>query len=126
MSDFITERARALARAAEERRARNVIALDLRELTTLCDYFVICHGQSRAHVRAIAQELGEFVKREKIPLLHREGSHETQWIILDCGDVIVHVFGEETRGFYDLEGLWSDATVAYEGLREEGSDGDDV
>lgn len=124
MNDFIAERVLALAKTAEKRRARRVIALDLRELTTLCDYFLICHGQSRAHVRAIAQELQEYVKREKIPLLHVEGSHDTQWMIIDCGDVIVHVFGEEAREFYDLEGLWGDAPLTYEGS-EEDSDSDD-
>ena len=92
----------------------------MRPLTSLCDYFVICHGQSRAHLGAIMEELTQRVKRDKMPLLHVEGTQHGQWIIVDCGDVIVHVFSEQARTFYDLEGLWSEAPVAYQGSPEDG------
>jgi ribosome-associated protein len=113
LGDPMVDRALAVARAAEDKRAVDTVVLDLRGLTVMCDFFVICHGQSRVHVQAIAEGVREQLKEQKVKVLHREGFRDATWIILDLGDVIVHIFSEEGRQFYDLETLWGEAPVIY-------------
>jgi len=114
LADPIMEKALAVVQAAEEKRALEAVVLDMRKLTVMCEFFVICHGQSRVHVQAIAEGVQEKLKEQKIRLYHREGHRDATWIILDLGDVIVHIFSEEGRRFYDLETLWGDAPVVYQ------------
>ena len=84
--------------------------LDLRGKVPYCDYFLICHGTSGRQVRAIASSMAETMKREHgHPARAIEGTDVGRWVLLDFEDVIVHVFDEPVRGFYDLEGLWADA-----------------
>lgn len=102
--------ARAAARVAEETRGVDIRVLDLRELTPVVDYFVIATGSSRRQMHAMADEIEKAVKAE----LHDrkrggEGYEEGRWIVLDYGDVMIHLFDPEARGYWDLEGLWSDA-----------------
>lgn len=97
------------AKAAQDKKALDVIILDLRQLTFITDYFVICSGHSDVHVRAITDGVVESMSKGKIKIWHREGDEEGTWILLDYGDIVVHVFYEETRQFYSLERLWSDA-----------------
>ena len=108
------DRARALAlaaaRVAEETRGTDVRVLDLRGITELFDYFVVATGSSRRQLHAMADEIEQTVKRE----LHDrkrggEGYEEGRWIVLDYGDVMVHLFDAEAREYWDLEHLWSDA-----------------
>lgn len=98
------------ARVAEETRGSEIRVLDLRALTPVVDYFVIATGTSRRQMHAMADEIEKVVKRE---LQDRkrggEGYEEGRWIVLDYGDVMVHLFDPEARGYWDLEGLWSDA-----------------
>lgn len=107
----MTSRAKALlaARAAEEIKARDVTALDIRRLSPFCDFFVIASGSSGIQVRAIAERVEGRLSEAGFSLVHREGYAKTGWVLLDYGDVVVHIFHEEQRSFYDLERLWGDA-----------------
>ena len=103
-------RALAAARTAEDNRGRDIVVLDLRELTPIFDYFVIATGASRRQLHAISEEIDHTLedgwgdKRLGI-----EGYEESRWILLDYGDVVVHLFDAETREFYALEDFWSEA-----------------
>lgn len=103
------ERARLAAAAAEEKKAREIEVLELGEVTVIADYFVICSGQSSIQVRAIADAVREKMTEAGHGLLHWEGYENGRWVLLDFGDVIVHVFLEEERKYYDIERLWRDA-----------------
>ena len=95
--------------AAEDKKAENPVAIDIARLTSLAHYFVITHGHSERHVRAIAQGIMEAMESKNIRLWHLEGLESGQWILLDYGSVIVHVFYKEVRAFYNLERLWGHA-----------------
>jgi ribosome-associated protein len=112
------ERALAAARTAELNRGRDVVILDLRELTSVFDYFVIATGASRRQLHAISEEIDRVMQNDYGDRrLGLEGYQESRWILLDFGDVVVHMFDEETRGYYGLEHLWSAATkVPFESL----------
>ncbi len=98
------------ARVAEETRGSDLVILDLRELTPVVDYFVIATGSSRRQMHAMADEIEKVVKQELADGKRgAEGYEEGRWIVLDYGDVMVHLFDPEARGYWDLEGLWSDA-----------------
>jgi len=97
------------AEGANEARALDIVVLDLRALTAVCDYFVICHGRSSIHTRSVADEIEEAMERRQLARHHREGRAQATWIVLDYIDVVVHVFTEEARNFYALERLWGDA-----------------
>ena len=100
-----------IARTAQERRAVDVVVMDMRPLMTVCDYFVIGHSRSRAHIDAITENIEEKMKQHQIRPHHREGRAEAGWVVLDYWGVVVHVFSEEARRFYNLEHLWADAPV---------------
>jgi len=91
------------------RKALDVILLDVRELTSIADVFIICSGRSSRQVTAIANYIEEYLKERKIRALSVEGKKEGQWALIDYGHVIIHIFYEPVREFYDLEGLWVDA-----------------
>ena len=91
------------------KKALNVVALDVAELTSYADVFIICSGRSNRQVSAIADYIKTDLKKHKIKPLSVEGSKDGHWILLDYGHVIIHVFYEPMREFYDLEGLWVDA-----------------
>jgi ribosome-associated protein len=100
----------AAARVADETRGSEIRVLDLRELTPVVDYFVIATGSSRRQMHAMADEIEKAVKQQLHDLKRGgEGYEEGRWIVLDYGDVMVHLFDPEARGYWDLEGLWSDA-----------------
>jgi ribosome-associated protein len=106
--------ARAAVDAASDKKASDVLLLDIREVTTFADYFVICSGSNRRQLQAIAEAIDEQLSKQGATLLHREGDAETGWVLLDFGDVIVHILGPKEREYYDLERLWSGAkTVVY-------------
>jgi ribosome-associated protein len=98
------------AEAAESKRAEDVAILDLRGQTLVTDYFVICTGTSRVQIRAIIEGVQGALADHR-PRGVREGDEAAQWVLLDYGDVVVHVFGPEARAFYRLERLWADAPV---------------
>jgi ribosome-associated protein len=106
--------ARAAADAASDKKASDVLLLDIREVTTVADYFVICSGNNPRQIQTIADTIDEELGKQGAALLHREGTAETGWILLDFGDVIVHIFGPKEREYYRIERLWSEAkTVVY-------------
>lgn len=96
-------------KAADARKAINLQILHVEELTTLCDYFVICSGTSTPHMNAIYEEIDMKLSEAGIKPAAREGLGNPGWVLLDYGDVIVHIFNENSREFYSIERLWSDA-----------------
>jgi ribosome-associated protein len=104
------DRALAAARVAELNRGRDIVILDLRELTPVFDYFVLVTGTSRRQLHAISEEIDDVLaKQYHDRRLGIEGYADSRWILLDFGDVVVHMFDDETRGYYDLENLWAGA-----------------
>ncbi len=103
------EMALRIVEAADDRRAENLVVLDMRGLMTICDYFVICNGRSRLHVDAIAEEVEQQMSELGLEPQHVEGIPDSSWVIIDYLDVVVHIFEPDARGFYNLEGLWGDA-----------------
>jgi ribosome-associated protein len=104
------DRAMAVARTAAENRAENIVILDMHEVTPVFDYFIVATGGSRRQLHAIADEIDQTLRKEMgDKRLGREGLDDSRWILLDFGDIVVHLFDEETRAYYDLEQLWSDA-----------------
>lgn len=103
--------ARLAARAALDKRAVDLVVLDLQGMSSLADFFLVCTGRSTAQMDTIAEAIAVTLRAEGIRVRHREGTAESGWLLLDYGDVVVHVFGEEARAFYGLERLWGDAPV---------------
>jgi ribosome-associated protein len=103
--------ARDAAALAVSKKAQDVVILDLRGLSAVTDFFVICSGLSDVHVRAVADAVEEGLEREGAKKWHVEGYRHRRWILLDYVDVVVHVFHHKTREFYLLERLWGDAKV---------------
>jgi len=97
------------AEAAAAVKPSYLAILDLRGLCTFTDHFLIASASSARQVRAIAEKIEEQLARANVRMSHREGMGEAQWILLDYHDVVVHIFADQTREFYDLERLWADA-----------------
>jgi len=95
--------------AALGRKASDLLLLDVSEITTLADVFILCTGRSNRQVTAIADHIRRYLKDKGIRPIYVEGIKEGHWVLLDYGQVVIHVFYEPIRSFYDLEGLWSDA-----------------
>ncbi|BAX79583.1 ribosome silencing factor [Labilibaculum antarcticum] len=107
------ELVKTLIEGLHENKAVDIVKIDLRKIeSSVCKYFLICHGTSSTHVNGIAVSAEEYV-REKINerMWRIEGQQNSQWILLDYADVVVHIFQKEYREFYRLESLWADATV---------------
>jgi ribosome-associated protein len=103
------ELAVAAARAAADKQARDIAILDVHGLIVITDYFVICSAGTDRQVRTIVEEVERALRELGRKPLRREGETESRWVLLDYVDVVVHVFAEEEREFYDLERLWRDA-----------------
>jgi ribosome-associated protein len=106
MTLTLTEKTRLCAIAADSRKAEDIVVLDVHPLSSIADHFLICNGASDRQVRAIADAIEEeLVQRGEKPLAV-EGYQTGTWILIDCADLVIHIFDEETRRFYDLERLW--------------------
>jgi ribosome-associated protein len=103
------EKAAFTSRVAADKKAMDVVVLDMRDVSSITDYFLICSGGSERQVQAIADAIDEQLTQSGIASLGVEGYREGRWILMDYGDVIVHVFSRDTREFYDLERLWANA-----------------
>jgi ribosome-associated protein len=98
-----------IVEAALDRKADNVVGLDVREISSFADTFIIATGTSDRHVCAVADSIQAALKAEGDPPMGVEGYDEGRWVLVDCGDTIVHIFQQEVRDHFDLERLWSDA-----------------
>lgn len=107
--NYSQQRALLLISTLLEKKAKDIVVLSVREISTFTDYFIICSGTSDRQVRAISSHIQESLKKAGLIPLGVEGEKEGKWILLDYDDVIVHVFLEAIRTFYDLERLWSEA-----------------
>lgn len=103
--------ARRIVELAEDKKAADIVLLDLGELTTLADAFVICSGGSERQISAIADGIVEGLREEHVRPIGREGTPASHWVLLDFGSVIVHVFTPPERDYYQLERRWSEARV---------------
>jgi ribosome-associated protein len=109
-------KARRVARAALDKRAGDLVVLDVQRVSGVTDFFLICSGKSTTHLQTITDAIRGELKGEGVQLRHAEGVAESGWILLDYGDVLMHVFLEDTRTYYALERLWGDApTVPLDG-----------
>lgn len=97
------------AEAAYEKKAFDIVLFNMDKLTIICDYFLICSGSNRTQIQAIADAVLESLEQSSGKKLQTEGYDEARWVLIDAGDVVAHIFHEETRSFYDLDRLWSDA-----------------
>ncbi len=111
--DYADKEGRDLAaicvRVAQDTKAEDLVVLDVRGLASFTDYFVVMSGRSTRHVQGLAEAIEGELRAKRVNSKHSEGLREGLWVLLDFGDVVVHVFYHESRGFYDLEGLWHDA-----------------
>ena len=105
------EKVRVAARAALEKKAAELRVLDLQGISGVADFFLICSGTSSTQIETIAEEIRRALRVEGVRERHSEGTPESGWRLLDYGDVVMHVFLDETREFYALERLWGDAPL---------------
>ncbi len=101
----------AVCKAASDKKARDIVTMDMRGLMSSTDYFVVCSANTATQVRAIADNIEEKLEEEGTPFNHKEGYREGEWVLLDYGDVVAHVFQQESREYYALERLWGDAKL---------------
>jgi ribosome-associated protein len=97
----------------ENKKAKDMSLIDIGKISSLADYFIICSGTSSTHIKALSDELEFKMKELDIDFLHKEGYESARWILMDYGDIIVHIFHEEDRSFYKLERLWSDGMISH-------------
>lgn len=102
-------KALSIARLAHNKKAEDIVILDMRQLTDYTDYFVICTASSERAAKTIADSILDWVDTPNVAQRHTEGYREGEWILIDLGDIVVHIFQAKKRAFYDLERLWGDA-----------------
>ena len=112
---------RRAARAALDKRATALVVLDVQHVSSVTDYFLVCSGRSAPHVKTIAEAIRDELKSDGVRPLHAEGQAESGWVLLDYGDVLMHVFLEDTRAYYALERLWGDAPSLSVSSAEDGA-----
>lgn len=105
------EISQAICKAASDKKARDIVTMDMRELSSSTDYFVICSANTATQVRAIADNIEEELAKEGVAFNHKEGYREGEWVLMDYGDVVAHIFMQEAREYYALERLWGDAKL---------------
>ena len=103
------ELARRAVEIASDKQANNIVLLDLRDLCSFTDYFVICAGESARQIGTISDEIEKVLKKDGVLPHHHEGTLDSGWLLLDYSDVIVHIFGAAERDYYKLDELWHEA-----------------
>ena len=98
-------------KAADDKRAEDIVVLNMKGISLVADYFIICHGNSDKQVQAIAREMKEKVAEIGYQVKRMEGFDEARWILVDLGDVVAHIFHKDERSYYNLERLWGDAPL---------------
>ena len=102
-----------VVRAADDKLAENIVVMDVRGLTSIGDYFVVMNGRNERQMGAIAEGITQSVHKNKIPLKNQEGKDSGNWTLIDLSDVIVHIFSNDERSYYNLEKLWSDSILIF-------------
>ncbi len=106
-----------VAKAIDDKKAENIVILNMKGISLIADYFVICHGNSDKQVKAIAEGLKDECAEHGYEIKRLEGYDHARWILIDLGEIVVHVFHKEERTYYNLEKLWGDApTIELEGV----------
>ena len=100
-----------ICKALEDKKGEDLVVLDLRNLSTITDYFVLASGSSERHVRTLAEHVMDSLDAHQLSRWHVEGLAESRWVLVDYGDVMLHVFHPQTRTFYGLERLWGEAPL---------------
>jgi ribosome-associated protein len=108
-----TELLNAVYQAADDKRAEDIVALNMEGISLIADYFVICHGNSDKQVQAIAKEMKEKAGELGFNVNRMEGFDEARWVLVDLGDVVAHIFHRDERSYYNLERLWGDAPLEH-------------
>lgn len=98
------------AEACDDKRAEDIIALDMDQVSLVADYFLICHGSNERQVQAIARSIKEAMEKNDISIKRIEGFEQARWVLVDIGDIICHIFHKDERNYYNLERLWGDAS----------------
>lgn len=98
-------------KAADDKRAEDIVVLNMKGISLVADYFIICHGNSDKQVQAIANEMKDKVLELGFDIKRIEGYDQAKWILVDLGDVVAHIFHRDERGYYNLERLWGDAPL---------------
>ncbi len=111
MQDTLEVKKEKIIETLRDKKAKDIKILNIGELSTLADFFIIATGTSTTHVQALADNLEEKMEEAGYPIHHKEGFRAGRWILLDYYDIVVHLFFEEERGFYNLEKLWADANA---------------
>lgn len=110
----ITQRtARFIAKLLEDKKANDILVLDVRKTSHFTSFFVICTGTSTPHLKALRVALEDTLKKKEITRYATEGAPESRWILLDYGDIMVHIFQKEARAYYNLERMWGDAKIVW-------------
>lgn len=99
----------------EDLKGIDIAIIDVKSLTSLTDYMIICTGRSTTHLQAIAENLVMKAKSQHLSFIHREGDRDSDWVLIDLGDVVVHVMLANTRSFYSIEELWEPVKEMREG-----------
>ncbi len=103
------ELARTVVKAAADKKAENIVVMDISKLSIIAEYFIVCHGNNERQVQAIVNEIRDQAHKRGYDVRGIEGAEAGRWVLIDLGDVVVHVFHREEREFYNLERLWGDA-----------------
>lgn len=122
MADISTDKIREMAlmaiNALEDKKAEDIKVIDISQISVLADYFIIANGSNRSQIQALSDAVEEKLGRAGYPVKQMEGYNNANWILLDFGDIIVHIFDRENRLFYDLERIWCDGkSIDPEALR---------
>ncbi len=104
-----THHAKLAAAAALEKKADDVVLIDMSSVSIMADYFLVCSVHTEGHARGVREAIEESMETSELKLRRREGSDSSGWVLLDWGDIVVHIFRGSEREYYDLEGLWGDA-----------------
>lgn len=113
MTQTAESKSKLIAKAASDKKALDIVIMNMHDLTTTTDFFIVCSATTSTQVRAIADNIEEEMAKAGETFLHKEGYRNAEWILLDFGNCIVHIFTEEARRFYGLEDLWGEAPTEY-------------
>lgn len=107
-SSEITNNLKLIINALEDKKAENIQVIDISEISTVADYFVITNGSNRSQIQTLSDNVEEKLAAQKVSPRSIEGYNAANWILMDYNDILVHIFDNESRGFYDLERMWRD------------------